>query len=138
MLAAQLAFYDINVPLLGSDSWYTPELLRWAKNSIEEGLFPTGFFQESPDPGVQGFVQRYRDRFHAEPTIFAAQAYDAAWLVLDAIQHGARTGPDIREQLVRRYDLPALNGLAVFRSNGLLERKIYLIQVSGRRFVQIN
>lgn len=138
LLAAQLAFYDINVPLLGSDSWYSPDLLHWANKSVEGGVFPTGFFLESPDPGVQRFVQRYRERFHADPTIFAAQAYDAALLILEAIRQGAQTGPEVREQLVRRYDLPALNGLAVFRSNGLLERKIYLIQVSGHRFVQIN
>lgn len=138
LLAAQLAFYDINVPLLGSDSWYTSELLHWANDSVEGGIFPTGFFGESPDPGVQRFVHRYRARFHSDPTVFAAQAYDAALLILDTIRQGARTGSEIREQLLRRYDLPALNGLAVFRSNRLLERKIYLIQVSGDRFVQIN
>ena len=35
-LSAQLAFYDVKVSLLGSNSWNSPELLRWGKSTTEE------------------------------------------------------------------------------------------------------
>ena len=137
-ISAQLAFYDINVPLLGPNSWHSPELFRWARQSIEGGIFTDGLFLESADPSVQDFAQRYRSRFGSEPSIFSAQAYDAAWVILDTLRKGAKSGPEIREQLVRRHDLPALSGFASFGSDGILHRKIYIIQVTNGRFVRID
>ena len=137
-IAAQLAFYDINVPLFGGNSWHNPELFHWARNGVDGSIFTDGLFLESPDPGVQDFAQRYRARFRSEPSLFSVQAYDAAWLVLDAIRNGARSGPDVREQLVRRHDLPALSGLASFGSDGILHRKVYIIKVAKGKFVRID
>lgn len=137
-ISAQLAFYDINVPLFGPNSWHSSELFYWARQGIDGGIFTDGIFLESPDPRVQDFAQRYRTRFRSEPSIYSVQAYDAVWLILDTIRNGARSGPEIREQLVRRYDLPALSGFASFGSDGILHRKVYIIQVSQGQFVRIN
>ena len=76
-ISAQLAFHDINVALLGPNSWHNMELFHWARQGIEGGIFTDGLFLESPDPTVQDFVQRYRARFRSEPSIFSIQAYDA-------------------------------------------------------------
>ena len=137
-IAAQLAFYDINVPLFGGNSWHSPDLFRWARYGVDGSIFTDGLFLESPDPSVQDFAQRYRARFRAEPSLFSIQAYDAAWLLLDAIRNGARSGPEVREQLVRRHDLPALSGFASFGSDGILHRKVYIIQVTKGKFVRID
>ena len=137
-IAAQLAFYDINVPLFGGNSWHSPDLFRWARHGVDGSIFTDGLFLESPDPNVQDFAQRYRARFRAEPSLFSIQAYDAAWLLLDAIRNGAQSGPEVREQLVRRHDLPALSGFASFGSDGILHRKVYIIQVTKGQFVRID
>lgn len=137
-ISAQLAFYDINVTLLGPNSWHNLELFRWARQGIEGGIFTDGLFLESPDPSVQDFAQRYRTRFFSEPSIFSVQAYDAASVILDTLRKGAKSGPEIREQLVRRHDLPALSGLASFGSDGILHRKIYIIQVTNGQFIRID
>jgi len=137
-ISAQLAFYDINVMLLGPNSWHSLELFRWTRQSLNGSIFTDGLFLESPDPSVQDFAQRYRTRFGSEPSIFSVQAYDAAWVILDTLRKGAKSGPEIREQLVRRHDLPALSGFASFGSDGILHRKIYIIQVTNRRFIRID
>ena len=137
-ISAQLAFHDINVTLLGPNSWHNLELFRWARQGIEGSIFTDGLFLESPDPSVQDFAQRYRTRFGSEPSIFSVQAYDAAWVILDTLRKGATSGPEIREQLVRRHDLPALSGLASFGSDGILHRKIYIIQVTNGQFIRID
>ena len=137
-ISAQLAFHDINVTLLGPNSWHNLELFRWARDGIEGGIFTDGLFLESPDPSVQDFARRYRTRFGSEPSIFSVQAYDAALVILDTIRKGARSGQEIREQLVRRHDIPALSGLASFGSDGILHRKIYIIQVTNGQFIRID
>ncbi len=87
---------------------------------------------------MQDFAQRYRTRFASEPSIFSVQAYDAASVILDTLRKGALSGREIRAQLVRRHDLPALSGLASFGSDGILHRKIYIIQVANGRFIRID
>ncbi len=138
LISSQLAFYDINVPLLGANSWHDPEIFRWARHGIEQGTFTDGFFLQSPDPSVQDFIRRYRTRFGSDPSLFSVQAYDAAWLILDTIVKGARSGADVREQFIRRHDLPILNSFASFGSTGILNRKIYILQVKKGKFIQIN
>jgi len=137
-ISAQLAFHDINVTLLGPNSWHNLELFRWARNGIEGAIFTDGVFLESSDPSVQDFARRYRTRFGSEPSIFSVQAYDATLVIFDTIRKGARSGPEIREQLVRRHDLPALSGMASFGSDGILHRKIYIIQVTNGQFIRID
>ncbi len=138
LIAAQLAFFDMNVPILGSNSWHNPELFRWAKQDLDGSVFVDGFFLNSPDPGVQLFIQRYRSQFHKDPSLFAVQAYDAATLVLETLRKEAQSGQDVWDQLVRRSDLPALSGFASFSSAGILNRRLYLLQVHKHTFTQLN
>ncbi|MYC27125.1 MAG: ABC transporter substrate-binding protein [Nitrospira sp. SB0662_bin_26] len=137
-LAAQLAFFDVNVPLLGTNTWNHPNLLTWGRSSIDGGLFGDALFLETTDPKTRRFITAYRERFQSDPSIFAVQAYDAMHVVLDAIRRGATTGPDVRIQLFVRHDLPALSGLEKFDEGGILTRKVYMIQIQNGRFVQLN
>ena len=137
-LAAQLAFFDVNVPLLGTNTWNHPNLLTWGRSSIDGGLFGDALFLETTDPKTRRFITAYRERFQSDPSIFAAQAYDAMHVVLDAIRRGATTGPDVRIQLFVRHDLPTLSGLEKFDEGGILTRKVYMIQIQNGRFVQLN
>ena len=138
IIAAQLAFFDMNVPILGSNSWHNREIFRWAKQDLNGSIFVDGFFLNSPDPSVQMFIQRYRSRFHKEPSLFAVQAFDAATVVLETIRKGAQSGQDVWDQLVRRSDLPALSGFASFSSAGILNRRLYLLQIDNLTFTQLN
>ncbi len=137
-LAAQLAFFDVNVPLLGTNAWNHPNLLTWGRSSIDGGLFGDALFLETTDPKTQRFITAYREQFQSDPSIFAVQGYDAMHVVLDTIRRGATTGPDVRIQLFVRHDLPTLGGLEKFDEGGILTRKVYMIQIQNGRFVQLN
>lgn len=137
LIAPQLLFYDVKVPFLGSSGWDNQELLRLAERSVEGGVFVDGLFPDSPDPAMQDFVERYRRRYQTNPTIFAAQAYDATRLVLEAIKRGASSGKGIRDVLLKQQDLPTLGGPAAFGPTGTLDRRAALIQVKHGKFVQL-
>ena len=57
---------------------------------------------------------------------------------LDTISHGATNGQEVRNQLLIRYDFPTIGGLTSFGESGVLDRKVYMIQVANGRFIQIN
>ncbi|MDE3035774.1 MAG: ABC transporter substrate-binding protein, partial [Nitrospirota bacterium] len=104
---------------------------------VDGSVFVDGWFQDSPDPAMREFVERYRQKYQSSPTLFAAQAYDAARLALEAIRRGATNGKGLREQLLRGQDLPSLGGLASFGPGGALERRVFLIQVKQGKLVQL-
>ncbi|MCC2643305.1 MAG: putative Extracellular ligand-binding receptor [Nitrospira sp.] len=138
LLATQLAFHDVTVPLLGANGWNSPDFARVADRSTEGGVFVDGFFADANNPAVQDFVERYRKRFHSTPSLFAAQGYDAARLAVEAIRSGATTGEAIRDYLMMQHDLPALSGPSGFSAEGTLNRRVFLIQVRQGKFVPVD
>ena len=135
LIATQLEFFDIKVPLLGTNGWNSPDLVRWARSSIEGSMFVDGFFLDSHNPNMQDFVNRYQQRYQGRPSLFAAQAYDAAQLVLDAVRRGAMSGRQVQAHMARAHDLPTLAGPAHFNAQGVLNRRMIVLQVKEGRIV---
>lgn len=138
LIATQLNFHDMKVPFLGGNGWNAPDFARTADQSMDGAVFVDGFFAESPNPNVREFVERFKKRFEATPTLFAMQGYDAAKFVIEAIKNGAASGEGVRDYLVAQQDLPALSGPASFRPDGTLNRPLFLIQVKRGRFSQVD
>ena len=137
LLAGQLHFHGMPVPILGTNALNSPELLRIGGRSVEGALFADSFFVDSPNPVVRNFVDRYRARFHEAPTAFAAQAYEATQLILEAILKGATTGRAIRENLQTVKNVQGLSGPLSMNPMGYLERRYALIQVKGGRLMSL-
>lgn len=129
LISPQLLFYDIQVPLLGANGWNAPELLRLTDASLNGSLFVDGFYLDSPDPDVVDFVSRYRRRYQQAPSLFAAQAYDAARSVIEALRRGASSAREVAQALRQLDDLPAFGGAAGFDARGVLNRRLFVLQV---------
>jgi ABC-type branched-subunit amino acid transport system substrate-binding protein/predicted negative regulator of RcsB-dependent stress response len=137
LIAAQLAYHDIHVPLLGANGWNSPDFARTADRAAEGAVFVDGFFPDSPAPAVKDFVERYRKRAQAPPSLFVALGYDAARVVIEGIRHGATSGESLREFLATQRNLPTLAGPASFSPDGILHRPLFLLQVKQGKFVHI-
>ncbi len=138
LITAQLNFHDMKVPFLGANGWNSPDFARTADSSIDGAVFVDGFFVDSPTPTVQDFVGRYKKRFQTDPTVFAAQGYDAAELVIDAVHKGASSGEAVHDLLLAQPDLSSLAGPAAFGPDGTLNRPLFLMQIKRGRFLQVN
>ena len=138
LIAAQLAFYDIwQLPLMGTNGWNSPELVRIGGEHIEGGLFVDGFFPGSEDPAVRGFVGRYRNRYHEEASLLAAQAYDSASIILAALLEKDSSGKAVLEFMDGLESFPGATGRITYGSLGTLERPLYVLQIKDRRFVEV-
>jgi len=137
-IAPQLAFYDVRVPLLGTNTWNSPNLTTLAGRSLDGSTFVDGFFLDSPDQNVREFVDRYRRKYQTDPSPFAAQSYDATRIVIEAIRKGATSGKALYDQLIETHDFPTLTGPAAFSPNGALNRRLYVIHVKNGRLIQLN
>jgi ABC-type branched-subunit amino acid transport system substrate-binding protein/predicted negative regulator of RcsB-dependent stress response len=138
LIAAQLAFHDMRVPLLGTNGWNSQDFARTADRTVDGATFVDGFFVDSPNPAVQDFVQRYHKRFQTTPSLFTVQGYDAARVVIDGIRNGVTSGQALQEFLMTQRNLPALSGPASFAPDGTLHRPLFLLQVKQGKFIQLD
>ena len=132
LIAAQLRFQDVKVRLLGSSAWHSSDVANFPERSLLGGIFVDSFFAESKAPAVRAFVEAYRFRYHAEPTPFAAQAYEATELLLAGIRAVGTSGKRLRAFLEQADALPTLLGPASFNAKGVLNRRLVLLQVGEK------
>lgn len=71
------------ITLLGSDSWQTDELDLAATAG---SYFTTHFTGENPRPESQAWQETYKATYAVEPTALAALGYDAALMLITAIE----------------------------------------------------
>jgi len=87
LIGPQSADVDLlNTTFIGADGWATTTDFMADSSSVEGAYFLTGFSAEADDPLVQDFVAAYRARHGETPNMFAAQAFDAAKILVAALE----------------------------------------------------
>jgi branched-chain amino acid transport system substrate-binding protein len=92
-------------------------------------------------PRGRGFVRRYQGRFGADPELFAANAYDATMVGLQALQHAIREqggdvspSPDVTKAL-RRIKHSGVTGEIEFDERGDLRNPTFMVYEIRRQVV---
>ncbi len=117
LLIRQAAALRIGLPIVAGSAMHQPPTADLLGPGELRGVCAEA--NASPvsggSPGIERFVQQYRQEFGMEPDGFALGQYDGIMMVLDAIAKGARTAEDVRRALsTMRYE-----GLAMsYRSDG--------------------
>lgn len=111
LIARQAREAGITVPLLGGDGWDSDKLYEIGGAALEGGYFSNHYSVDDPSPRIQEFVARYRKAHNATPDGLAAQAYDAAGILADAMQRAADlSGPAIRDALAATKNFQGVTG----------------------------
>lgn len=110
-IALQARKLGITVPLLGGDGWDSAKLGEIGGDAINGSFYSNHYSHEDPDPRVQEFIKKYKERFNGTPDGLAALGYDAARIVCEAIgKAGSRKGADIAAALANTKDFPGVTG----------------------------
>jgi ABC-type branched-subunit amino acid transport system substrate-binding protein len=140
LIAPNLPFYDLKVPLLGSSGWYRQSLLK-NPDDLEGAHFDVSFFADNPGAEVQAFLKGYKDRYATLPGHealgLAAQAYDAAGILAKVLE-SASNREDLRDGLEALRDYPGITGTTSFGPVHDAVKKLPVIEVRKGALVQIN
>jgi branched-chain amino acid transport system substrate-binding protein len=100
------------VPLIGGNGFNSPSLIKNAGKASENVIVGAAWNESSSNPLNQGFVRAYTAKFGAPPDQFAAQAYAAVYIVLDALKRAGATDnrKALREALTRVGGLDTVLG----------------------------
>jgi branched-chain amino acid transport system substrate-binding protein len=130
--------------ILGSDGAYSPELIKIAGKENAEGVMCWApFFPGSTEPTVKKYVEAYKAKYNGEvPDAYGSLAYDAAGVILTALEKTVKSGKADRKAL-RDYIAeiggknPAYDGVTgkiKFDKNGDVETPIKILVIKSGQF----
>jgi branched-chain amino acid transport system substrate-binding protein len=139
LVIPQLAFYDVtDTYLLGTNLWHSDRLITMARRYVQGAVVPDGFFAEDASENVKNFVGIYQKVFDQKPGFIEAVTYDTAMILFQMVSR-----PDIRfrstlkNELERLTDFQGVTGLTSFDNEGDVRKRLYLLQIKGNRFFQL-
>lgn len=130
----------ITAPFLGSDGWDSAKTPEIGGDSINGCYFTNHYSPEDQRPEVQNFVAAYKSRYGTVPDALAILAYDATYIMADAIKRaGSTDGDKIRQALATTRDFPAATGSITIDANRNALKPICILEYQGKvsHFVKI-
>src|SRR5947209_3482915 len=102
LIARQAREVGLTVPLLGGDGWDSEQLYEIGGAALEGSYFSNHYSVDDPSARIQEFVGKFKKEYGGQvPDSLAAQAYDAAGMLFDAMKRAKDlSGPSIRDALV--------------------------------------
>jgi branched-chain amino acid transport system substrate-binding protein len=109
----------IDVPFVGGNGFNSPQVIEIAGDASEGLIVATPWFGEKNEPKVQEFVKKYEEKYGAKPDQFAAQAYDALYIMAEGLKNAGEADRDaLRDALAEIKDLDGVLGKFSFDKDG--------------------
>jgi len=139
MLVPQLAYHDIrDVYLLGTNLWHSEALIQYAGPYVQGAIMPDAFLADSDEPVVRRFVSAFEQTFQGRPGSIEAMAYDTAMMLFDVVSRpGVRFRSDVAAALHASEGFPGVAGFTRFLPNGDCDKELRILEVRGKRFVEL-
>jgi branched-chain amino acid transport system substrate-binding protein len=112
LIARQAREVGLTVPLLGGDGWDSEKLYEIGGDALLGSYFSNHYSVDDPSPRIQEFVAKFKKAYGGQvPDSLAAQAYDAAGMLFDAMKRARDlSGPAIRDALAETKNYQGVTG----------------------------
>lgn len=136
LIATQARQQGMHQTLIGGDGWDSPVLCEVGKEAVEGCFFITHSHTTAEEPVMQQFVKAYLAKYGTEPDALAALAYDAVYVVADAIRRAGSAEPKaIRDALAQTKNLQRATGTITIDENRDARKAAYALVINGGKFV---
>jgi branched-chain amino acid transport system substrate-binding protein len=120
---------------VGGDGWHSDTLVNDAGDEMEGAYFTNHFSPDVPWPNSQAFVKKYIERFKHEPSALAAQGYDSAKLLFDAMARAKADTPEaIRDAIAETKGFQGATGTITINEQRNADKPIVIVQIKGKKF----
>lgn len=110
-IAIQARKLGIDVPLLGGDGWDSSKLGQIGGESINNSFYSNHYSHQDPNPRVQDFIKKYKDKFGETPDGLAALGYDAGRILIESMRRAKSLGGDaIAAEISATKDFDGVTG----------------------------
>lgn len=109
----------ITCPIIGGDTWETPQFIEIGSKAVEGAVFSTFFATEKPiTKESEKFLTEYKKEYNKEPAAVTALGYDAYLVLIKALeQNGSTDSVKLRDTLANLKDFQGAAGVVNFDEN---------------------
>jgi ABC-type branched-subunit amino acid transport system substrate-binding protein len=114
-------------------------MIEMAGEFLEDwAIIPDGFHGENDSDKMKEFVNSFVEKYGEEPEFVEAVAYDTAMMLFQTISiPNVRVPGSVRNELAGIRNYKGLTGITSFDGSGDARKKLYLLTISGGRFVEL-
>lgn len=91
LIAKKAREMGMNQPIIGGNGFNSPAYIKQAGAAADGSLVATPWNPESDTPKAKHFIEAFKAKYGHEPDQFAAQAYDAMYLMHEAAEKAGTT-----------------------------------------------
>lgn len=137
LLIKQARELGITIPILGGDTWETPEFLTVGGNAVDGTVISTFYTTETAmTENSKIFLDAFRAKYNKEPASVAALGFDGYLIILDAIERaGSTNSKAIRDMIASTKDFPGAAGTITLDTNGDAVKDAVIKEVKNGSFV---
>jgi len=139
LLIKQARDLGITTPILGGDTWESPEFLSIGGSAVEGAVYSTHFTADSPVTEMsKTFLADYKAKYGQDANAFAALGYDAYMLIIDAIERANSADPvKIQEKIAATNGFVGATGNITLDENGDAVKSAVINKVENGKFVYL-
>lgn len=139
LLIKQARDLGMKMPILGGDTWESPEFLSIGGEAVEGAVFSTHFTSQAPVTETsKTFLAEYKEKYKEDANAFAALGYDAYLVILDAIEKANSTDSvKIRDEIAKTSGFVGATGNITLDENGDAVKSAVINRVEGGKFVYL-
>jgi branched-chain amino acid transport system substrate-binding protein len=139
VILAQARKMGLKVPFVGGNGFNSPQVIEIAKEAAEGLIVATPWFGEKNDPKVKAFVAKYEKAYGKKPDQFAAQAYDALYIMTNALKAaGTADRAKLRDALAATKNFQGVVGKFSFDAERDVVMAPSVLIVKGGKFTIFN
>ena len=139
VILAQARKMGLKVPFVGGNGFNSPKVIEIAKEAAEGLIVATPWFGDKDDPMVKAFVAKYEKAYGKKPDQFAAQAYDAFYIMTNALKEaGTADRAKLRDSLAATRNFQGVVGKFSFDADRDVVMTPSVLIVKGGKFAIFN
>lgn len=137
LIIKQAREIGIAQPIIGPDGFSSEVLLELAGAENANDIYYTDHFSnESQEPAVQEFLANFEEKFGTEGGTWNALGYDAAMLIVDAIERSGSTDPQaITDAIASTEAFEGVTGTFAIDENHNPVKPAVMIEMQGGEIV---
>jgi branched-chain amino acid transport system substrate-binding protein len=126
----------INVPVLGSDSWGSAELLKLCEKDCEGYYFSSHYAADMATSAAQAFIGKFKAAYNNPPDDVAALTYDSFELVFEALRKAGKLDREaVRDAFSKISLYEGVTGTIKYQEgSGDPVKSIAILQVKDGKF----
>jgi branched-chain amino acid transport system substrate-binding protein len=136
-ITTQAADLGMSLPFLGGDGW-DGVIAQTVNPAVLEGaVFLTPFFANDENAKVQAFVKKYEEDYKVKPDQFAADGYDAIYVIAAAMEKAGSTESADLITAMTRIEVDGLTGDMTFTADGEPNKGANFVKIVGGEYTAV-